>query len=228
MWQYKDFLAGEPDDNDMPRPNPWLERKARLLVVAALRRLWDRIPDRRSREALEIAEAAAEDRNQTMFAHAERMARQAWQDTQVPNADGHCEHTWGSMIAYSVLRAVHHDQLVLEDFFYIGYEWDNTLDEIPTPQGGKNSTVQALHLALFRDIFPNPFRPVAFAPAWLTPTVTALAAAIYADRAWDRMPVLAVALEEAGCGDARVLGHCRDYPVHARGCWVVDAILGKS
>ena len=85
-----------------------------------------------------------------------------------------------------------------------------------------------IQVVLIKDIFGNPFRPVPFEPSWHTSTVVALAEAIYADRAWDRMPILADALEEAGCNDARVLDHCRAYPVHARGCWVVDLVLGKT
>ena len=79
-----------------------------------------------------------------------------------------------------------------------------------------------------RDIFGNPFRPVAVESHWLTPAVRDLAAAIYAGRAFDRLPVLADALEEAGCGHANILAHCRGPGPHVRGCWVVDLILGKS
>ncbi len=81
---------------------------------------------------------------------------------------------------------------------------------------------------LLRDIFGNPFRPVAADPAWLTPTVQSIAAAIYEDRAFDRLPILADALEEAGCTDADMLLHCRQPADHVRGCWVVDLVLGKT
>jgi hypothetical protein len=46
-------------------------------------------------------------------------------------------------------------------------------------------------------------------PTWLSPTVTGLAEAIYRDRAFDRMPILADALEDAGCDQGDILGHCR-------------------
>jgi hypothetical protein len=81
---------------------------------------------------------------------------------------------------------------------------------------------------LFRCVFGNPFRPVAFDPAWLTETVHSLATGIYAERAFDRMPILADALEEAGCDNADVLNHCRGDGPHVRGCWVVDLLLGKE
>ena len=78
------------------------------------------------------------------------------------------------------------------------------------------------------DIFGNPFRPVVADPAWLTSTVRSLADAIYWDRAFDRLPILADALEEAGCVNADVLLHCREPAEHVRGCWVVDLVLGKA
>jgi hypothetical protein len=84
-------------------------------------------------------------------------------------------------------------------------------------------------VVLFRDIIgPLPFRPVAFAPTLLTSLVTGLAQAIYGERAFERMPILADALEEAGCTDAEVLAHCRGSGPHVRGCWVVDLILAES
>jgi hypothetical protein len=79
-----------------------------------------------------------------------------------------------------------------------------------------------------RDIFGNPFRPVSADPAWLTPTVVGLARGVYEDRAFDRLPILADALQDAGCENADVLDHCRSAGPHARGCWVVDLVLGKS
>ncbi|WP_439626433.1 hypothetical protein [Gemmata sp.] len=81
---------------------------------------------------------------------------------------------------------------------------------------------------LLRDIFGNPFRSVAIDPAWRTSTVVALAEGIYAERAFDRMPILADALQDAGCDSDDVLNHCRSNGPHCRGCWVVDLILGKE
>jgi hypothetical protein len=54
------------------------------------------------------------------------------------------------------------------------------------------------------------------------------AQAIYDERAFDRTPQLADALEQAGCTDADILGHCRGGGEHVRGCWVVDLLLGKK
>jgi hypothetical protein len=80
---------------------------------------------------------------------------------------------------------------------------------------------------LLRCIVGNPVRPVTFDPRWITETAVALAAGIYTERAFDRLPILADALEEVGCDNADVLAHCRGPGPHARGCWVVDGVLGK-
>jgi hypothetical protein len=79
-----------------------------------------------------------------------------------------------------------------------------------------------------RDIFGNPFRPVTLNPSWRTPTVKQLAEAIYKERAFERMPILADALEDAGCDNADILSHCRGGGEHVRGCWVVDLVLGRE
>jgi hypothetical protein len=81
---------------------------------------------------------------------------------------------------------------------------------------------------LVRDIFGNPFRPVTVDPTWLTSTVTSLAQAIYTDRAFDRFPILADALEDAGCSSRELLDHCRQPGEHVRGCWTVELLLKKE
>jgi hypothetical protein len=84
------------------------------------------------------------------------------------------------------------------------------------------------HCDWIRDLCGNPFRPVVFDRVWRTSTATALAAAIYEERAFDRMPILADALEETGCDNRDILNHCRHDGVHVKGCWVVDRVLGKG
>jgi hypothetical protein len=54
-----------------------------------------------------------------------------------------------------------------------------------------------------------------------------MAEGIYGERAFDRLPILADALEEAGCDNPDVLTHCRQPGSHVRGCWAVDLILGR-
>ncbi len=82
---------------------------------------------------------------------------------------------------------------------------------------------------LIRDIFGNPFRPVTFSPEWRTDTAVSLARTMYESREFGAMPILADALQDAGCENDDILNHCRDAnQVHVRGCWVVDLVLGKA
>ena len=81
---------------------------------------------------------------------------------------------------------------------------------------------------LVRCIFGNPFRPATLDPNWRTSTVLTLAQGIYDERAFDRLPILADALQNAGCANEEMLAHCRGEGPHARGCWVVDLVLGKA
>ncbi len=83
---------------------------------------------------------------------------------------------------------------------------------------------------LVRDVVGNPFRPApVVVPDWLSwkdGTVEKLARGIYEERAFDRLPILADALEDAGCHDELIQTHCRGSEPHIRGCWVIDRLLG--
>src|SRR6185437_16910565 len=84
-------------------------------------------------------------------------------------------------------------------------------------------------VALIRDLFGNPFRPVAIEPAcleWNEGCLVKMARTIYDERKYQDMTILADALEEAGCGTAELLNHCRQPGEHARGCWALDLLLG--
>jgi hypothetical protein len=104
--------------------------------------------------------------------------------------------------------------------------------------GGTEVKMSAAQASLMRCIFGNPFRPLSLDPAvlaWNDATVARLAQAAYDERDMPsglldnaRLAVLADALEEAGCQDQDILGHCRSGGEHVRGCWVVDLLLGKS
>jgi hypothetical protein len=80
-------------------------------------------------------------------------------------------------------------------------------------------------LALVRDVFGNPFRAVALDSTCRTSTVLALALQMYDTRDFTPMPILADALQDAGCEHVDILAHCRGGGPHSRGCWVVDLVL---
>ena len=84
-------------------------------------------------------------------------------------------------------------------------------------------------VGLLRDIFGNPFRPVRFSPAWRTSTAVALAAQMYDSGDFSATPILADALQDAGCDSEMIQNHCRDpHVTHVRGRWAVDHLLGKE
>ncbi|HEV3384706.1 MAG TPA: hypothetical protein VG097_07815 [Gemmata sp.] len=96
-------------------------------------------------------------------------------------------------------------------------------------QGVVNSLPRNYQNAAFlRDIFGNLFRPVILNPVWLTSTVVALAQQMYDSRDFSPLPILADALQDAGCDNEGILNHCRQPGVYVRGCWAVDLLLGKQ
>jgi hypothetical protein len=115
--------------------------------------------------------------------------------------------------AMSAARALRRDQW--------SAEWQKIHDEAEAVE-------KVQQCGLIREIFGNPFRRVSADPSWLTSDVLLLARGVYEDRAFDRMPILADALQDAGCDNANVLDHCRELGEHVCGCWVLDMLLGKG
>jgi hypothetical protein len=87
---------------------------------------------------------------------------------------------------------------------------------------------QGAILALVREVFDNPFRSVILPRAWQTVDVLGLAKGAYLARSFDSLPILADALEDAGCTDRALLDHLRGPGPHVRGCWALDLLLGKE
>jgi hypothetical protein len=200
-----EFLRGKSSD-----------RKLRLVACACCRRIWPLL-DGWSQNAVEVAERRADgSAGQTAMAFAAALH----EDVILKAKPYTARH-----IAAGIVNAM-----------ISGAVWPlawNTVSEVrrairaSSPPGDtyQEATAQA---AIIRDIFGNPFRPVLCDPARFMPGVVALAQQVYDHRAFDRLPVLAVALEEAGCRDSDMLGHCRGPGPHVRGCCVVDSILGKK
>ena len=92
-------------------------------------------------------------------------------------------------------------------------------DAAPTPR----DLIRLLH-----EVVGNPFAPSRFDPAWRSDTAVLLARGMYESRDFGAMPILADALQDAGCDEDEVLDHCRGPGPHVRGCWVVDLVLGKA
>jgi hypothetical protein len=184
------------------------DRKLRLFAVACCRRIWHLVPDDRYRQAVDVAEQFAEG----LAAGEELDAAGA---AVSPSGIGPAVTFAGRNAAYAVGWATNEYALNAA----------TGAAESASAAAVDESVAQA---ALIRDIFGNPFSPVGFDPTWRTEAVVALARGMYEARDFTPMPVLADALEDAGCTDLDVLAHCRGPGSHARGCWVVDLVLGKG
>jgi hypothetical protein len=184
------------------------DRKLRLFAVACCRRLGAELPDQRSWDAVHVAECFA-DGNGTEhdLMIARRDAEASFQKDRTAYA---AVQATGGKAWDAAVGAV-------EAVDYLGWEWYE--------EGVEREQVQT---GLLREIFGNPFRPVALDPAWRLSNVIALAKPIYDDRAFDRLPVLAEALEEACCDSQDILNHFRGPGPHVLGCWALDLLLGKS
>ncbi len=194
-------------------------RKMRLFVCGCCRRIWDVIPDERSRVAVLVAERFADDAaTDDELDSARTAAGEAVRQYRGYDRARDSETFSGTETCY--YAAVKDPRQAL-------YAWHDSAERA-LAKGAKWHDELSAICDLLRDIFGNPFRPVVLNPSWLTSTVQLLARGIYDERAFDRMPILADALQDAGCDDD-ILNHCRDEKqVHVRGCWVVDLVLGKS
>jgi hypothetical protein len=230
------------------------ERKRILFCSACIRRVWDSVLEPRSRASIEIVEAFVDNCcTEVQMAEAADWAREAKHamvyranfptngrsrgadylaeaaahasiavdfTTQLCRRARNVEPKGASAAASNVVRYLCADQI---DPDGTGRSTPNTDEPRLAKQGEER--VQS---ALFRDIFGNPFRPTTLNPSWLTSTVLALAQQMYDSRDFSPMPILADALQDAGCDNEDILNHCRQPGEHTRGCFVVDLLLGKT
>jgi hypothetical protein len=226
----EEHIPVHEDEETDPFHTPAI-RKVRLFACACCRHVGHLLTDKRSRKALDVMERFL-DRRATRKQY-ERATESASDVTW--DLDG---TTDGRSDAASAVYRTLDD--IMDDFTDASEAATEVLDAVlrAIPEGTRgfnklfrdtSKAERAYQAGVLRDIFGNPFRPVALDPSWLTSDVLLLAQGIYEDRAFDRMPILADALQDAGCGSDAVLKHCRDpKATHVRGCWVVDLLLGKG
>jgi hypothetical protein len=194
------------------------DRKLRLFAVARCRQLWHLLTDERSRLAVEVGERFADQQATTADlneAAAVAAEAEAWPRRATVNAVG-------ARVARSAV--VERDPTGND-------VWDTAWDLGDADMQEALMAAANQEAPILRELFGNPFRPVALDRAWLARqggVVQKLPQAIYEERAFDRMPILADALEEVGCANADILSHCRSAGPHVRGCWVIDLLLGKQ
>jgi hypothetical protein len=187
------------------------DRKCRLLRCAHCRRTWHLLPDERYRRAVELAERFADGLAGEAERHAastalNQIGKALWEGgAREPAA-------WAWWVAATLIERV-------------------PFGTSASIRPASHPATAAEECALLREIVGDPFRPVRIDPAWRAwdgGCVPGLARTIYQERAFDRLPVLADALEEAGCADAGLLDHFRGPGPHVLGCWALDAVLGLA
>lgn len=192
-------------------------RKLRLFGCACCRRIWDQLRSTKSKQAIELAEEYADGLARGLSGWMRREWVMGWLMTAAQKVDQ--LNRWSK------------SSLEWAPFCVLRKDLRHLLDAAWFVERHSLSGEAKSQANLVRDIFGNPFRPVTIDPAWLAwndGTIPKLAQAIYDKRAFDRMPILADALEESGCNNADILAHCCQPGEHVRGCWVVDAIIGKK
>jgi hypothetical protein len=184
------------------------DRKVRLLVIACCRRQRHTV---REHDALDLLELHADGR--LSGRRSKEAARVAYGLSTVESV-------------FIVQPARRFAPAALDHFAAISDQ--------PAGQSAAESPINAarrVQADMIRCVFGNPFHPPAAPASWLAwndGAIRKMAQPIYDARAFDRLPLLADALEDAGCTDADILSHCRNDSEHVRGCWVVDLLLGKS
>jgi hypothetical protein len=188
-------------------------RKLRLFACACCRAVWDRLTNEDCRRGVEVAEVVADGQ----ATDAERKSAKARVDATLD------EGGQRDLLRLCVSWALIHARDVGGMGFAAEVASHNSLCVVKGPR------LLRTQAGLIRCVFGNPFRgPPAFDPAWRTDTAVSLAKGMYESRDFSAMPILADALQDAGCDSADILDHCRGSGPHVRGCWVVDLVLGKS
>ena len=225
------------------------DRKLRLYLVGCCRRRWGLFTDPRCRGAVETAERVADGTaTDPERAHGLVLAREAHERSQWTRGGAGAPPDHARLVADAAWvvcdrpadlrrtrrRAPNAPRVLWAADAPTSLELAYARAAVGTDGGGDvryealRAAERAAQADLLRCVFGNPFVYTVPDPGWRTTAVLGLAAAVYEERAFDRLPILADALEEAGCTDPAVLAHCRRPRGHARGCWVVDLLLDRS
>jgi hypothetical protein len=205
-------------------------RKLRLFATACCRQVWDLLTDPRSRQAVEAAEAHAEGsltaaELEAACEAADAVVNEWTRERDYPWAIARSEDTNPLERAAKAARACAWSSAphAARGAAFNAAAAERAAALEPPAPGARN-----VQCDLLRDLLGNPYRPVVIQPAWINPTVRAVAQTIYDERRFEELPILGDALAEAGCTDDEILAHCRSGKDHARGCWLVDSLLGRD
>jgi hypothetical protein len=211
-----------------------LRRKQRLLVCACCRLLWPLLTDPRSRHAVEVGERFASGIVTPTERDAARQTAEAVLKSLVRGSAA-ARVAWAARLACYAgedLRMAVDQALSCVVDIEVLADLGPFRADIAGEWKARRAAAWAHTCDLVRDVFgPLPFRCPHVEAAWLAwgeATVPRIARAVDDELAFDRLPILADALEDAGCADEDILRHCRGPGPHGKGCWVVDLLLGES
>jgi hypothetical protein len=220
------------------------ERKLRLFACACVRRYWERLSFHLGREGGKPTDDQILARRAVLVA--ERYAEGDASDGHLEDARQSTETSWGyasefAQPAHQAAWAVTLDpaieaarqarefarlQAVRDAAYEVPPGWSEA--QYNAAESARESRMQC---ELLREIFANPFRPVTIDPNWLRCNAGAAGAilqTIQEEQRFAELPYLADALMDAGCADEALLRHLREPAGHVRGCWVIDALLGRG
>jgi len=195
-------------------PRSVSDRRLLLWACACCRRVWDLLASQRQKAVL-VTERYADG----LLSQAELVA--SWDSSRSSTWDAWLFSVDPPSIARCVAYAAHTVAL---------HAWCRSC-KLSQARSAFLARVRGEEAELLRHTLGNPFHPVAVDPCWLTwhrGTVPRLARSIYQERRFDEMPILADALEEAGCEEVTLLDHCRQPCDHPRGCWLLELLLGRE
>ncbi|MFO0926533.1 MAG: hypothetical protein U0736_05770 [Gemmataceae bacterium] len=206
-------------------------RKLRLFACACVRRGWSLLRYRAPRRAVEVAERFADGRATTAelataYAEAEMAAGTAPEFEQYAYQAAAATAAEEASAAAAQAREAMRQQAVGS----AAYELAPGEDEAATVRLASAAEGRA-QCELLRELFGNPFRPSVVQPAWLAVADGAAGVVLRLiddEERFAELPYLADALEDAGCTDEPLLRHLRQPTGHVRGCWAVDALLGRT
>jgi hypothetical protein len=220
-----EWLACEDPKVMLTRPGRKLSgRKVRLFSCACCHRVWNVVRDERLKRALDNLERYADDsRLDGRRIEAGKLAA-AFRQQHYDEVGKEEEISIAVELWSAAEKTIWRVAAASGQGAAAAFAWAD-VSEFDTRQRRERKN-QAL---LLRDIFGNPFRPITFSPSWRTHAAVTLARTVYESRDFGPVPILADALQDAGCADEDILNHCRAADgVYVRGCWVIDLLLGKS
>jgi len=206
------------------------ERKARLYMLACCRRHPEHITSAAVANMVKLLAAHYADLRKPDKPFDSPAIRKAYTALETYASSTQDSATRG--LAFGVVAAAEPVSVMKrlnEAFPYLVFSCIHDVAVGVSPNRENTKAESKVQAALLREVLGNSFQPVTPEPAWLTDTVLALARQIHESEDFTTMPILADALQDAGCENEAVLSHCRaDEVTHVRGCWVLDSLLGKA